>query len=142
VTSINRSSCPVILQAVLLVSLTFPLAVSGQKTGALQIAEALVAAFNQHDPAAMAAMVTSDFELYYVNDEGVAELALRGPEQLAAEMTSYFETRPRVESRIAGAIDGPTFVSVREQIVGGQSSLSVYEVRDRLVRRVWYFPAE
>ena len=109
---------------------------------ARSVVEALLAAFNQHDPAAMAALVTTDFELYYIDDQGVAELSLRGPDGLRAEMTGYFANRPNVRSRIAGVVDGPVFVSFREQVVGGQSSLAVYEVRAGLIKRVWYFPAE
>ena len=111
-------------------------------TSALSVAEALVDAFNQHDPDAMAALVAPDFELYYVDEEGVAGLAVSGPDQLAAEMATYFTSHPSVQSTIAAAIDGPVYTSFREQIVGGQSSLAVYEVRDGLIKRVWYFPAE
>ena len=57
-------------------------------------------------------------------------------------MTPYFASRPSARSTIAAAIDGPVYVSFREQIVGGQSSLAVYEVRGGLIKRVWYFPAE
>ena len=46
---------------------------------ALAAAEELFEAFNQHDPMAMANLVTSDFELYYVDAEGAAELSLRAP---------------------------------------------------------------
>ena len=109
---------------------------------ALETAEKLVEAFNRHDAAAMGLLVTSDFELYYVDSDGVATLSTRGPEQLEREMVEYFGRRPSVQSSIVGAIDGPAFVSFREQIVGGQSSLAVYEVRSSLVRRAWYFPAE
>lgn len=108
----------------------------------LATARALVDAFNRHDPEAMAALVSSDFELYYVDDKGAAALALRGPEQLAEEMRGYFSQRPDVRSTMTGTIDGPTFVAFREQIVGGRSSLAVYEVREGRIQRVWYFPAE
>ena len=108
----------------------------------LAAAQALMDAFNEHDAEAMAALVTSDFELYYFGEDGVASLSTQGPEQLRADMVSYFARRPSVRSTIVGAIDGPVFVSFREQIVGGQSSLAVYEVRDGLIRRVWYYPAE
>jgi hypothetical protein len=109
---------------------------------ALVTATALVDAFNLHDPLAMAELVTTDFELYYVDDKGVASLGTRGRVQLVDEMLGYFKSRPEVRSEIVGAIDGPVFVSFREQIVGGESSLAVYEVRDGLIRRAWYFPAE
>jgi hypothetical protein len=112
------------------------------RRSALDVAEALVGAFNQHDPEAMAALVSADFELYYIDDEGIAGLTIRGPEELVAEMSAYFSSRPSVRSTIADAIDGPVFVSFREQIIGGQSSIAVYEVRDGLIKRVWYFPAE
>jgi hypothetical protein len=108
---------------------------------ALSVSESLLEAFNQHDPDAMAALVTEDFELFYIS-EGKTALSVAGREGLAAEMTEYFKTRPEVQSRITDKIDGPAFVSFREQIVGGASSLAVYEVRDGLIRRAWYYPAE
>jgi len=111
-------------------------------TSALSVAEALVDAFNQHDPDAIATVVAPNFELYYVDEEGVAGLAISGHSQLAAEMATYFTSHPSVQSIIADAIDGPVYTSFREQIVGGQSSLAVYEVRDGLIKRVWYYPAE
>jgi hypothetical protein len=108
---------------------------------ALSVAEALVEAFNQHDPDAMADLVTKDFELFYFK-EGKAELAVAGREALAAEMTDYFKSRPDVESEITERIGGQIHVTFREQIIGGASSLAVYEVRDGLIRRAWYYPAE
>lgn len=108
----------------------------------LEVAEALVGAFNRHDPAAMAALVAPDFELYYVDDAGKAALALSGPESLKKEMTGYFAALPEVRSKIVDSVGGERFVAFREQIVGGASSLAVYEVREGLIRRVWYYPAE
>ncbi len=109
---------------------------------ALAVAQELVDAFNDHNPEAMASLVALDFELYYVDDDGIAGLALQGPDQLTVEMQSYFAGNPSVQSTITDAVDGPAFVSFREQIVGGQSALAVYEVREGLIKRVWYFPAE
>ena len=109
---------------------------------AMKAAHALVEAFNEHDAAAMAALVSEDFELYYVDDKGASELAVTGPEQLQQSMTGYFKHQPKVRSEVVASVDGPVYVSFREQIVGGQSSLAVYEVRDEKIKRVWYFPAE
>lgn len=135
-----------VLWTSLMISGLFPLsdanALELDSTSAFAVAEALVDAFNQHDPEAMAALVTQDFELFYVDDNGVTGLALQGSEQLATEMTAYFATNSLVQSTIADAVDGPAYVSFREQIVGGQSSLAVYEVRGGLIKRVWYYPAE
>jgi hypothetical protein len=113
-----------------------------KEPSALNVARALVESFSEHDAEAMAALVTSDFELYYFGEDGMASLSTQGRDQLRAEMSSYFASRPTVRSTIVGVIDGPVFVSFREQIVGGQSSLAVYEVRQGLIRRVWYYPAE
>ena len=109
---------------------------------ALETAKKLHAAFNQHDAAAMALLVANDFELYYVDNAGAAALAVRGPEQLRKEMSGYFTHNPDVKSEMVDVVDGPAFVAFREQVVGGSSSLAVYEVRDGLVKRVWYYPAE
>lgn len=112
------------------------------ETKALDVARQLVDAFNRHDPQAMAALVTEEFELYYVGDDGKAALALTGPAALEQEMIGYFKAQPNVASEITDQVDGEAFVSFREQIVGGASSLAVYEVRDGKIRRVWYYPAE
>ncbi|MBX2818619.1 MAG: nuclear transport factor 2 family protein [Rhodothermaceae bacterium] len=111
-------------------------------TSALSVAEELVEAFNRHDPEAMAMQVATDFELYYVDEAGASALAITGRDQLVTEMNGYFESQPSVKSTVLASIDGPVYVSFREQIVGGQSSLAVYEIRDQLIQRVWYYPAE
>lgn len=90
----------------------------------------------------MAALATDDFELYYVGEDGVAELATRGATALRDDMVAYFAARPTVRSRVTGSIGGRRFVAFREQIVGGASSLAVYEVVGARVRRAWYYPAE
>ena len=106
------------------------------------VAAAMLEAFNAHDPAAMASLVTEDFELYYVSDAGVAELGSRGREALQRDMVAYFAARPAVRSAIEGVVPGDRFVAFRERIVGGASSLAVYEVQDSLLRRAWYYPSE
>ncbi|MEM7417892.1 MAG: nuclear transport factor 2 family protein [Gemmatimonadota bacterium] len=109
---------------------------------AIDVAHQLLAAFNAHDPTAMAELVTDDFELFYLDQEGRAGLAITGPEALRTEMAAYFEALPDVRSEVAGAIPGTRYVAFRERIVGGQSSLAVYEIEGAFVRRAWYYPAE
>ena len=138
-----------VLSAAFFLFLSLPGAGAQEPGTALNTAEKLLDAFNRHDPEAMASLVASDFELYYFNDEGVASLASRGRQQFSEDMTRYFTERPTVRSEIVGAIGGPAFVSFREEIVSAPgeqehrpSSLAVYEVRNSLVKRAWYFPAE
>jgi hypothetical protein len=61
---------------------------------ALSVSESLLEAFNQHDPEAMAALVTEDFELFYIS-EGKTALSVAGREGLAAEMTSTSRRAPK-----------------------------------------------
>ena len=110
--------------------------------GAVLVVERLMEAFNAHDVEAMIGLVTDDVELYYADENGAFAPASRSATQLATDMRAYFAANPSVQSRVEAVVPGPIFVSIRERIVGGQSSLGVYEVRQGLVRRVWYFPAE
>ena len=130
---------------VLTLTVLAPCAVVAQETGASEAAvvvERFVDAFNAHDVAAMLALVTDDVELYYADERGGFDRSSSTANQLAGDMNDYFRAYPDVRSRVEGMVPGPVFVSFREQIVGGQSSLAVYEVRDGRIRRVWYFPAE
>jgi hypothetical protein len=64
-------------------------------------------------------------------------------------LTRYFAAVPSARSTIEGRMPAGRFVSVLERAhwtVGGeprsQSSLSVYEVEDGLIRRIWYYPVQ
>lgn len=132
------------MSALVLTILT-PAAGHAQRDGTddpVKVVETFIDAFNDHDVPAMMSLVTEDIELYYQDENGVFGLASRSAEQLATDMRAYFAHRPTVRSTIDGVIAGPTFVAFREQIVGGKSSVAVYEIRQGLVRRVWYYPAE
>lgn len=130
------------LAAAAFLALTTPVFAQDAPAEAIAVARALLAAFNAHDPDAMAELVTDDFELYYVDHDGQAALGLTGPDALRIEMRGYFEALPTVQSTIEAAIPGPRFVAFRERIVGGASSLAVYEISGDRVRRAWYYPSE
>ncbi|NNF29080.1 MAG: nuclear transport factor 2 family protein [Gemmatimonadetes bacterium] len=116
---------------------------SGNGDGAaLEVARALFEAWNAHSPDDMALVVTDDFELFYVGEDGRAALSVTGPEALRTEMEAYFEQRPEVRSRMVESVGGERFVAFREQIAGGASSLAVFEILGQRVRRAWYYPAE
>lgn len=114
----------------------------GRAEDPVRVVESFVEAFNRHDVSAMISLVTDDVELYYSDADGRFSLASASAEQLADDMRAYFADRPAVRSRIDAIIPGPIYVSFREQIVGGESSVAVYEIRRGLIRRAWYYPAE
>lgn len=133
---------------VAMLCLTGAVASAESAPSALATANKLFEAFNQHDPKAMAALVSENFELYYFSD-GKAELSASGRADLEAQMVDYFTSQPTVRSVVEGSVDGPRFATFRERAISihdgvetSASSLAVYEVVDGLILRVWYYPAE
>ncbi|MCY1076117.1 nuclear transport factor 2 family protein [Archangium lansingense] len=113
----------------------------------LGVVRTLVEAFNRHEPAQMAALVHEDFEYLSVDGKTVSVDAV-GREALKQSMTGYFASVRDVESVIEHAtVTGP-YVAIRERVSWtgksgrrSQAALGVYEVREGLVKRVWYYPA-
>lgn len=106
------------------------------------------AAFNRHDPAAVAKNVTDDFTFYLVDGDKLS-VEVRGKEELQTGLGDYFKSYPTVVSEAVGQIPQGRYVSVRERVRWTddkgdhtQEALSVYELKDGLIRAVWYFPAE
>lgn len=125
----------------------------GSETGAispvLEVVHEQMDAFNRHDVEAMAAQVAPDFVWLSVDgDEVVVEV--RGRMALAEGMRSYFSSLPSVRSEVEAAMVSGSFVTIRERAIWADESgversqvaLGVYEVRDGLIQRVWYYPAE
>ena len=106
-----------------------------------------LAAFNRHDPAALARGVTEDFRWYSVGSDNT-KIATEGREKFLSGMKDYFKSFPSVSSRVDGVTPSGTFVSFRETAswtnkngLQSQESLGVYEIQEGLIKRVWYFPA-
>jgi len=95
----------------------------------------------------MAALVHEDFEYLGVDGSKVSVDAV-GREALKQSMVGYFASVRDVESVIEHTtVTGP-YVAFRERVSWtgksgrrSQAALGVYEVRDGLVKRVWYYPA-
>ena len=130
-----------------LVSLACQSAAAQQHT---DVIDKFVTAFNAHDAAKMASMVSEEFQLFSMNEEGQADLATSGPAALESEMTQYFAGLPSVRSTIDGRNEVGNYVSFRETASWkakdgqekSQSSLAVYQVKDNKIHRVWYYPAQ
>lgn len=121
--------------------------VVAREDAALGVVRALVEAFNRHEPERMAALVHEDFEYLSVEGSKVSVDAV-GREALKQSMAGYFASVRDVESVIEHAtVTGP-YVAIRERVSWtgksgrrSQAALGVYEVREGLVKRVWYYPA-
>jgi len=115
----------------------------------LQVVHGQMDAFNRHDVAAMAAGVAPDFVWFSVTGDELTVEA-RGRGAFAESMRSYFASLPSVRSELEESLISGSFVTIRERatwtdgsgVERSQPALGVYEVRDGLIQRVWYYPAE
>ena len=115
---------------------------------ALRVVQEHSRSFNRRDLGGMMAGVSPEVEWYSVDGENIA-LELRGRDALRDAMADYFKATPSFRSEIESAVVSGAYVSVCEraswQSASGprtQTAIAVFEVRDDLIRRVWYYPAE
>lgn len=107
-----------------------------------------VDAFNAGDVAAMTKLQHPDIEWLSVN---LSEMSVQvsGREALSKNMTEYFNSPTKVTGTLSGWSVNAPYVSVTETAswtakdgtAKSQSSLTVYQLEDNLIRRVWYYPA-
>lgn len=119
---------------------------SGQSPG--EVVERYLAAYNNHDVAAMLALAHPDIQWLSIEGHRV-RVETEGAEALGKALRDYFDVVPSARSTIDSKMVSGNRVSVRERVhwesaagPKAQAALSVYEIDDGLVRRVWYFPAE
>ncbi len=106
-------------------------------------------AFNRQDVEALAATVAEDFIWYNVDGDKLLP-ETRGRDALRKGMQAYFKSLPSARSSAEVLTVNGDFVSIRERAswtnkkgeAASQAAIGVYEVRDGLIRRVWYFPAQ
>jgi len=104
-------------------------------------------AFNAHDPAAMVANLHERFAWFAI-DSDVMRVESEGRGNFFQSMRDYFASVPGARAEIEELFVAGVFVTARERaywLQGGaelsQASLSIYEIRDGLIYRVWYYPA-
>jgi len=107
-----------------------------------------VRAFNAGDVEAMAKMQHPDIQWLSVKGNAVSvEVADR--DELTRNMTEYFKSPTKVTGTLRDWSVNVPYVSVTETASWtakdgtkkSQSSLTVYELENNLIRRVWYYPA-
>lgn len=113
-----------------------------------EIVRQFLAAFNAHDPVAMAELVTDDIKWLSVNGSAIS-VELEGKVSFIDTMSDYFGSCPSCRSAIDSLISSGERVSVVEVASwmgrGGnnsQRSMAVYEFSGTLIKAVYYFPEE
>lgn len=119
-----------------------------QETGAeVEAVRGMANAFNSHDVPGMLEFVQDSIQWYSVQAGAITVEAI-GKAALEDGMESYFTALPSAHSELLSVEGLGPFVTTRElaswEADGepqAQASVGVYEVRDGLVLRVWYFPS-
>ena len=112
------------------------------------VVRAQLADFNARNVDAMVNRVTEDFVWYDVTGSEM-KIETKGRDALRKGLEGYFKTLSGVKSELHMVATNGRFVSARERIVWknaegemrSQNALSVYEVEEGLIKRVWYYPA-
>ena len=111
------------------------------------VVKAFVAAYNRHDVPAMLEFVDTGFVWLNLVGDSV-QVETRGRDALKGGMESYFRSFPTAQSTLESISSLGPWVSVRERAhwrtaagERSQAAMSVYEVREGRLRRVWYYPA-
>lgn len=121
---------------------------SPRDTTPVSVVRAYVTAFNAKDLNAMMGTLASEFVWMSVSGDSLTDIG-RGVDAFRQLIAGYFRAVPSARSElIAIEATGP-WVTTHERTrweaapggVGGQTSLVVYEVRDRRIRRVWFYPS-
>ena len=107
-----------------------------------------VRAFNAGDVEAMAKMQHPNIQWLSVRGNNVS-VEVNGRNELRQNMTEYFKSPTKVTGVLRDWNVNVPYVSVTETVnwtatdgtKKSQSSMTVYELEDNLIRRVWYYPA-
>lgn len=104
-----------------------------------------VQAFNDHHVDGLTAGLHSDFVWYGITSDALLE-EVRGVDKFGENMRSYFESYPDVNSKIISFTISGNRIAFEEQASWtmkgeskSQKSMGVYEFKDGLIYRVWYF---
>lgn len=105
-------------------------------------------AFNRHDADAVAAFCAENFKWYSVEGDRTA-VDTEGRTPLRDWLAGYFKSLPTVRSEFLSVEQSGPYLTVRERASWenkegrrvSQQGPGVYEIRDGLIQRAWYFPA-
>ncbi len=111
------------------------------------VLRAYLDAFNRHEPDAVAALLSPRVKWYSLDADKLVTDG-DGREALRAWLVGYFKSLPDVRSDFVTIEQTGAFLSVRERAIWtakdgarqSQQSQAVYEIRNGLIERAWYFP--
>jgi len=113
-----------------------------------EVVERYMSAYNDHDVEAMIELVHPDIQWLSIDGDRIS-VETDGAAALAEAMRGYFEAVPSTRSSIETMMVSGNRVSVRERAhwtssgqTQSQAALSVYEIAEGRILRVWYFSAE
>jgi hypothetical protein len=138
----------IVFLALCLLSIPLPGLSQEGNTEHTEIVREFVAAFNARDSVAMSKLVAEDVQWLSISGDSVS-IETDGKSVLISAMDGYFQSCPTCRSHIKEMIASGERVSAIEEAVWEgrdgprrQRSLSVYEFSGKLIKRVYYFPAE
>ena len=122
--------------------------ITPRDTTPISVVREYVAAFNAKDLDAMMQMVASDVVWMSVAGDSLTDKG-RGIDAFRQLIAGYFRAVPSARSELRKVDATGPWVTTHERTrwdasssgVGGQTSLVVYEVRDRLIRHAWFYPS-
>ena len=122
--------------------------INRRDTTPISVVREYVAAFNAKDLDAMMRMVASDVVWMHVTGDSLTDVG-RGIDAFRQLIAGYFRAVPSARSELRKIDATGPWVTTHERTrwdasssgVAGQTSLVVYEVRDRLIRHVWFYPS-
>ena len=116
-------------------------------SSSLAVVRAYFAIYNAHDIEGTVRLLAPDFRWLSAQGDSVVVEA-RGIPEIRAGLVDYFRRLPTARSEIEAASALGPWVMVRERASWvtatgprSQGAISVYEVRDGLLRSVWYYPS-
>lgn len=112
------------------------------------VLRAYLDAYNRHEPDAVAALLSPKVKWFSLSADRLSTDG-DGREALRTWLTGYFKSLPDTRSDFLTIEQTGAFLSVRERATwtakdgtrASQQSHAVYEIRDGLIERVWYFPS-
>ena len=126
--------------------------VKSRSTEVMRLPKAIVSAhvdaFNEGDVAGMSKMQHPEIEWLNINGSTMT-IQASGRAALAKNMQDYFNASTRVTGTLRDWSLNGDYVSVTETVrwkaadgkAKSQSALTIYQLEDNLIRRVWYYPS-